>query len=162
MRVLLPHELCDDIYAAGRCADEEDKSVAEALYHAADDAGEHRVVRQGYAGHGEDIDKRRGEHRPREGADEKRQAEVFPCDEKQRHVHNDGHHTDGEAGEMVDDHRNAGHAAGDDVVRVHEKLEAHRVYGGADENYQILDDTFERLVLRQAAYSCHSCINPRS
>ena len=112
----LTQELCHNVDAAGGGAVEVDHAEGETLEHAADDAGQHGVPGEDQVRQGEEVHKGGGQTHAQQGTQQKVQPEVTPGNEEKGNVHHDHHDADGPVGEGVDDHGDAGDAAGDDVV----------------------------------------------
>ena len=140
IREAAAEKTCDYIHTARRRADVIDGAEAEALYNAADDAGEHGVRRGDDIGHCRRVDEHGVEHRADKGADDEVSAELLPRDDEKRNVENYAEHADGKPRQAVYDLRNTRKPAGNDGVREHEKLKSRRAYRRANNDERVLHD----------------------
>ena len=139
--------------------------AAEAVELAAVVRRQQHVLRRHDAEIGVKVHKHGGKHRRHKRADNELQAETLPGPDEQRYVDDEVHHADGDIRQVVDYHRNTGHAAGDYVVGVEEKAQSRGIEHRAEDYQEVLPEIILNcLRVMHSGYSSNSesCCSPLS
>jgi len=136
----LVHDQRRHVHAAGAGAGAHDQADADAADQAAVEGGQERLNAELHVPDPDHIHEDRIADGRQEGVDGEFPAQHRPSQEKKHHDQNVGHQRRIDVDERFNGDRDAGDAAGQDIVRQNENLHRQSEQEGAEQNQKCVDD----------------------